>query len=307
MALVCGLGGWTALFWAGAGIAACLVGILTGAHARRRLARAAELLAATPLPVLPPLPGLDMPSRQDPLEAIEGIGPEVADLLRADGIRTFDDLAQRGSAGMRARVRELAPGPAGPPDPASWAVQARLLAHGQFEAFANLARTLEDGRVPLESICEPTQAWRPRRDAAARRARALRAAGVHGVEDLVARSDAEALARALCETGGVDVTAAEVASWIERAILFERGNETAYLGLVDPRIVARMGAVAAPYPLTSDYQALLDRRTVAFSQAVVTEFDAATRRWRDAAAALLGRRSARVATGSDARAGRRGR
>ena len=295
MALVFSVGWWTTLFWVATGIAACLPAcILACAHGWRRRAQTVELLAAMPLRELPPLPGLDMPSREDPLEAIEGIGPEIADLLRADGIHSFDDLAQRGPARLRAYLRELGPRRVGSVNSASWAVQAHLLAQGQFEAFANLVQTLDDGRVPLESICEPTQAWRPRRDAASRQAQALRAAGVHDVGKLADWPDAEALARALRESGSIELSTARVAGWIEQAILFERGDETAWLGLIDPRIVARMGTVAAPYPLTNDYQAALDRRTVAFSRAVVMEFDAATSHWREAAAMLLARESDRT-------------
>lgn len=295
MAPVCSFDGWTALFGVAIGIAACLLICLVAcAGSRRRLKRAARLLGDMPLPVLPPLPGLDLPPREDALEAIEGIGPEIAELLRADGIRTFDDLAQRGPARVHAWVHEMSPERMGPADPASWVVQARLLAQGRFEAFAHLARTLEDGRVPLEAICEPAQPWRPRRDSTDGPVKALRAAGVRSVQALARHADAEALARAMRQSGGVDIPAATVAAWIERAILFERGDEQAYLGLVDPRIAGRMGAVATPYPLTDAWQAALDRRTVAFSQAVSLEFDAATLRWREAARVMLGRESDRA-------------
>ncbi len=299
--------------WIGIGIVASLLAcVLACTFRRRRLGRTAAQLGGMPLPVLPPLPGLDVPPRDDPLEAIDGVGPVVAELLRADGVRTFDDLALRGVARIRAHLQALGPERVGPADPASWAVQARWLAHGRFEAFASLVRIFDDGRVPLESICEPTQAWRPRRDVAIRQADALRAAGVHSVVALATQSDAAALARAL---RGVDAPVAQVAGWIERAILFERGDEAAYRGLLDPRIVARMDTGATPYPLTNEYRAELDRRTVAFSQAVVLEFDAATARWREGALRLFGRESERTclacrwggAGKADGPAGRRGR
>lgn len=284
MDLVYGFGWWAALFWIAAGIAPCLlVCIVACSRNGRRARQMDELLNAMPAFALPPLPRFDLPRREDPLEAIEGIGPEIADLLRAEGILTFDDLARLGPVHLRATVDALGAERVGAADPASWTFQASLLARGQFEAFADLVRTLEDGRVQLESICEPPGAWRPRRDGESRLLRAVRAAGVHSTVTLAQWREAEALARA----AGVPVT--RVHAWIAQANLFERGDPESYMGLIEPTIVARMSAVAAPYPFTNDYQALLDHRTAAYSRTVMGEFGVAMARWREAALLSLRR------------------
>ena len=81
---------------------------------------------------------------QDDLEAIEGIGPKIAELLRANQIRDFAGLA---AAPMTDLVKIL--DAAGPnfrlANPATWAEQAALAARGDWAAFERLRQELVAG------------------------------------------------------------------------------------------------------------------------------------------------------------------
>ena len=80
----------------------------------------------------------------DDLTIIEGIGPRIADLLRQNGITTFEQLAQADVTRLReilqaARLGALA-------DPATWPEQARLAAAGDWDQFEALTQRLRGGR-----------------------------------------------------------------------------------------------------------------------------------------------------------------
>jgi len=81
---------------------------------------------------------------QHDLEAIEGIGPKIAELLRANQIRDFAGLA---AAPMTDLVRILDAG--GPnfrlANPGTWAEQAALAARGDWVAFERLRQELVAG------------------------------------------------------------------------------------------------------------------------------------------------------------------
>ncbi len=78
------------------------------------------------------------------LERIEGIGPKMADALRAAGIRTFAELADADDDTKRRAVN--AAGMTFAPSLVTWSRQARLLADGDEEAFAELTARLIAGR-----------------------------------------------------------------------------------------------------------------------------------------------------------------
>lgn len=79
------------------------------------------------------------------IELIEGIGPKIADLLRARGLGTFAALAQASPDTLRAILDE-----GGPAyrivDPGTWPEQARLAADGQWDALESLQASLDAGR-----------------------------------------------------------------------------------------------------------------------------------------------------------------
>ncbi|HUN93436.1 MAG TPA: DUF4332 domain-containing protein [Burkholderiaceae bacterium] len=86
-----------------------------------------------------------MRNGEDDLAIVEGIGPKIADVLRAQGIRTFEQLA----ATPVARLHEIleAAGPrfkiANRPD--TWPRQSDLCAKGQWEALRAYQDQLTDG------------------------------------------------------------------------------------------------------------------------------------------------------------------
>jgi predicted flap endonuclease-1-like 5' DNA nuclease len=83
--------------------------------------------------------------RLDDLKLIEGIGPKIETLFKADGITSWHELSKANverlqgvldAAGPRYKV----------PDPASWPRQAGLLAKGKWTDFKALTDKLKDGR-----------------------------------------------------------------------------------------------------------------------------------------------------------------
>ena len=80
----------------------------------------------------------------DKLDRIEGIGPKIAAALRGAGIRTYRSLADADQARLRDAMR--AAGLRFTPSLATWSQQAKLLADGDEEGFADLTRRLVAGR-----------------------------------------------------------------------------------------------------------------------------------------------------------------
>ena len=82
---------------------------------------------------------------EDDLAIVEGLGPKIADLLRAQGIRTFEQLA---GTPVDRLVRILAD--AGPRfkianHPDTWPQQARLCASGKWQELREYQDVLVDG------------------------------------------------------------------------------------------------------------------------------------------------------------------
>ena len=85
------------------------------------------------------------PAEADDLTKIEGVGPKIAEILKAGGIQTFSQLAQvevdqiqvlLDQAGSRYRLAE----------PDSWPTQANLAAQGDWQALEALQDQLKGGR-----------------------------------------------------------------------------------------------------------------------------------------------------------------
>jgi predicted flap endonuclease-1-like 5' DNA nuclease len=90
----------------------------------------------------------------DDLEVIEGIGPKIADLLRADGITTFYQLAQTTPERIRVILDK-----AGPnyriANPGTWPEQAELAARNRWQALWSLHQVLDAGvRVAGDPVRE---------------------------------------------------------------------------------------------------------------------------------------------------------
>lgn len=81
---------------------------------------------------------------EDNLEIIEGIGPKIADLLRAAGINTFAALSRTTPAAIRTILD--AAGPAFRiANPETWPEQSALAAHNQWRALKALQDVLNAG------------------------------------------------------------------------------------------------------------------------------------------------------------------
>jgi hypothetical protein len=97
----------------------------------------------------------------DELDRIEGIGPAMANALRAAGIRTFAALAECDDDTKRAAIKSA--GLSFAPSLATWSQQARLLADGDEAAFAALTARLVAGRdaAPPQRGSRPSPRPRP--------------------------------------------------------------------------------------------------------------------------------------------------
>ncbi|MBC6993109.1 helix-hairpin-helix domain-containing protein [Neolewinella lacunae] len=84
-------------------------------------------------------------SNPNDLKVIEGIGPKIEGLLKADGINTWSELAVADVA----RIQAILDG-AGPhfklADPSTWPQQAALAASGEWAALKALQDSLDGGR-----------------------------------------------------------------------------------------------------------------------------------------------------------------
>jgi predicted flap endonuclease-1-like 5' DNA nuclease len=79
------------------------------------------------------------------IEIVEGIGPKIAELLRARGLGSFGALAQASPGTLREILDD-----GGPAyriaDPGSWPEQARLAADGRWDELKTLQDSLNAGR-----------------------------------------------------------------------------------------------------------------------------------------------------------------
>lgn len=83
------------------------------------------------------LTGIGIPAAvgpSDDLKLVKGIGPKLAELLQALGVRRFDQIAAWGPAEV-AKVDEHLGAFRGRIDRDDWITQAKLLARGAFEEF----------------------------------------------------------------------------------------------------------------------------------------------------------------------------
>ena len=83
-------------------------------------------------------------SGKDDIEIIEGIGPKIAQVLIANGISTFAQLADANADDMSAMLKASG-GRFSLANPASWAEQAALLRDGKMDEFKKLTDELVGG------------------------------------------------------------------------------------------------------------------------------------------------------------------
>jgi predicted flap endonuclease-1-like 5' DNA nuclease len=85
------------------------------------------------------------PAKADDLTIVEGIGPKIADLLKAAGIATFAQLAASKPAAIKA-ILETAGKRYQMHDPATWPKQAALARDGKSAELAKLQGELKAGK-----------------------------------------------------------------------------------------------------------------------------------------------------------------
>jgi hypothetical protein len=86
---------------------------------------------------------LNIPTPEDNLEIIEGIGPKIASLLKSSGITTFKQLAASEVGKLEKILNDANLRIA---DPASWPEQAQLAAAGKMDELKTLQNNLKGGR-----------------------------------------------------------------------------------------------------------------------------------------------------------------
>jgi predicted flap endonuclease-1-like 5' DNA nuclease len=98
------------------------------------------------------------PEGTDDLQAIEGIGPKIASLLRNADISTFERLSET-SLGELSRLLETGGPRFGLADPLTWAEQAAMLFSGDYVGFEQLKEELIGGvRRDAQAAAEPAAA-----------------------------------------------------------------------------------------------------------------------------------------------------
>lgn len=90
----------------------------------------------------PPPPPVEEPKGDD-LIKIEGIGPRIASILQAAGIRTYAQLAAAKPAALKQILTDAKMYTA---DPATWPQQAKLAAAGKWDQLKTLQDKLDGGR-----------------------------------------------------------------------------------------------------------------------------------------------------------------
>ena len=114
------------------------------------VAPAAKAKAApAPAPKAAPAPAAATEAKPDNLTKVEGIGPKIAELLIAEGIVTFADLA----ATSVERIQEIL-SEAGPRfsthTPTTWPAQADMAAKGEWDALKEWQDKLDGGKEVTE-------------------------------------------------------------------------------------------------------------------------------------------------------------
>lgn len=82
-------------------------------------------------------------STTDDLTKIEGIGPKIAEVFAANGIKTFEDLSGSKVGDLRTI---LADNDLSQHEPKTWSKQATLAKHGKWDELATLQEELDGGK-----------------------------------------------------------------------------------------------------------------------------------------------------------------
>ena len=180
------IGLWTILFWLALGVA--LGGLLA------RLLGSTATSTATALG-LGDFEGKSVTVKTetthlaDQLEAIEGVGPQIAELFHKNGIHSFGQIASLTPADI-SKILAAGGSAFAIASPTTWPFQAKLLENGWIAEFLDVGQKLIAGRLPVTGLAGIGEATAAR----------LQGADVGSVEAL-ASADAPALAAKLTEAG----------------------------------------------------------------------------------------------------------
>lgn len=89
-----------------------------------------------------PAPKKSASNKPDDLRKISGVGPKIAELLKADGINTFANLAKADLARIQSVLQDAGPRYA-LADASSWSEQAQLLDDGKLDALELLQASIK--------------------------------------------------------------------------------------------------------------------------------------------------------------------
>lgn len=115
------------------------------ATAAKAKAAPAKATNGKPAPAAKAQPKAAPVAKADDLTKIEGIGPKIAGLLKADGIVTFADLAKAKTTALKS-ILEAAGKRYQMHDPSTWAEQAKLAAKGDWTTLNKLQVELKGGK-----------------------------------------------------------------------------------------------------------------------------------------------------------------
>ena len=111
--------------------------------------KAPKKVTATATPkkeIVPKKVATDAKSAMDDLTKIEGIGPKIAGLLKADGIDTFEKLSKSKVTAIQA-ILDKAGNRYAVHNPSTWADQAKLAAKGDWAGLKKWQNELNGGKA----------------------------------------------------------------------------------------------------------------------------------------------------------------
>ena len=122
--------------------------ILTGYSPAKKAAPAkkATATASSKKEIAPKKATTDAKSAVDDLTKIEGIGPKIAGLLKADGIETFEKLSKSKVTAIQA-ILDKAGNRYAVHNPSTWAEQAKLAAKGDWAGLKKWQNELNGGKA----------------------------------------------------------------------------------------------------------------------------------------------------------------
>ena len=116
--------------------------IANPAAASPKTSAASKPAASKPAATKPAATKKTASNKPDDLKKVSGIGPKIADLLKAEGIDTFAKLAKTDVKKIQEILEKAGPRYA-LADASSWPEQAQLLAEGKLDALELLQASLK--------------------------------------------------------------------------------------------------------------------------------------------------------------------